>query len=142
MDEYFDGLVCSKCKEYKSLEEFSRDSRAKSRNYKSYSCKECDKEDYYESDPEKYRENHIEELIFIFDKIGYDTSTMKEERYSIHQQFLERHQELFNKPKPPKEKKTRNRKKDDPNYKPMREWTAEERREYYRKYVARRRNKN
>lgn len=134
MEEEFDLLKCSRCKEYKPQSEFSSDKNAANRNYKSYRCKDCN----YESDPEGYRENHLEDLKEVFRIMGYDVSNMDEDRYSIHKQFMEKHQEFFNRPNPP-QKKTRVRKKDDPNWRPMKYWTAEERRAYYRKYNDKRR---
>ena len=134
MDEDISLLRCSRCKEYKPEDEFASDKHAVSRNCKAYRCKECN----YEWDPEAYRESHLEELKEIFQSMGYDVSMMHEDKESIHRQFMERNQEFMNRPYIP-QKKTRIRKKDDPNYRPMKDWTPEERRAYYRKYNDKRR---
>ncbi len=131
MDEYIE-LRCSRCNEYKPLDDFYKDHRSgKKRHGRSYTCRYCAAESRAGENVEEWRQMHLEELKEIFSIMGYDTSQMDSDPTYIHQQFM---------------KKLENESTDIPPVKKLTEMTQEEKREYWNNkrynYILKKRKKD
>lgn len=92
MDDYIE-LRCSRCNEYKPLDDFYKDHRSgKKRHGRGYTCRYCAAESRAGENVEEWRQMHLEELKEIFSIMGYDTSQMDSDPQSIHKQFIQKHE--------------------------------------------------